>query len=87
MGTYGREAEFYRMFAPKLEVAVPYAHFVDFVPGTADVVIVMEDLAPQAKEIKSEDALSMKRRLPFRKRRSFTVPFGAKEAFRTRVVK
>ena len=49
MGTYEREAEFYRMFAPKLEVAVPYAHFVDFVPGTADVVIVMEDLAPRSQ--------------------------------------
>ncbi len=47
MGTYEREAEFYRMFAPKLEVAVPYTHFVDFVPGTADVAIVMEDLAPR----------------------------------------
>jgi len=47
MGTYRREAEFYRLLAPTIEVAVPYVYFVDFVPGTADVVIVMEDLEPR----------------------------------------
>ena len=47
MGTYEREAEFYRVFAPNIDVAVPYAYFVNFVQGTADVVIVMEDLAPR----------------------------------------
>ncbi|MEC7874826.1 MAG: phosphotransferase [Actinomycetota bacterium] len=47
MGTYRREVEFYRQIAPRIDVAVPYVHYLDFVPGSADVVIVMEDLHPR----------------------------------------
>jgi len=47
VGTYQREAEFYRRVAPMVEVAVPHLYYVDFVEGTADIVIVMEDLHPR----------------------------------------
>lgn len=47
VGTYQREAEFYRHIAPKLGVAVPRLYYVDFIEGTADIVIVMEDLYPR----------------------------------------
>jgi|TARA_B100001079_G_scaffold195051_1_gene168750 hypothetical protein len=47
MGTYQREIEFYRHIAPRIDVAVPHVHYLDFVPGSADVVIVMEDLHPR----------------------------------------
>jgi len=47
VGTYQREAEFYRRVAPMVEVAVPHLYYVEFVEGTADIVIVMEDLHPR----------------------------------------
>mgnify|MGYP001978370672 FL=1 len=47
VGTYQREAEFYRHVAPTIEVSVPQLYYVDFVEGTADIVIVMEDLDPR----------------------------------------
>ena len=47
VGTYQREGEFYRHVAPTIEVAVPHLYHVDFVEGTADIVIVMEDLDPR----------------------------------------
>ena len=47
VGTYQREAEFYRHVAPTIEVSVPHLYYVDFVEGTADIVIVMEDLDPR----------------------------------------
>lgn len=49
MGTYQREVEFYRQIAQRIDVAVPHVHYVDFVPGSADVVIVMEDLHPRVQ--------------------------------------
>ena len=49
MGTYQREAEFYRQIAQRIDVAVPHVHYIDFVPGSADVVIVMEDLDPRVQ--------------------------------------
>ena len=49
MGTYQREVEFYRHIAPRIDVAVPHVHYLDFVPGSADVVIVMEDLHPRVQ--------------------------------------
>ena len=49
MGTYQREAEFYRQIAPRIDVAVPHVYYLDFVPGSADVVIVMEDLHPRVQ--------------------------------------
>lgn len=49
MGTYQREAEFYRQIAQRIDVAVPHVHYLDFVPGSADVVIVMEDLHPRVQ--------------------------------------
>ena len=47
VGTYQREAEFYRHIAPKIGVAIPRLYYVDFIEGTADIVIVMEDLHPR----------------------------------------
>ena len=47
VGTYEREAEFYRHVAPKIGVAVPHLYYVDYVQGTADIVLVMEDLDPR----------------------------------------
>ena len=38
VGTYQREAEFYRHVAPTIEVSVPHLYYVDFVEGTADIV-------------------------------------------------
>lgn len=49
MGTYQREAEFYRQIAQRIDVAVPHVHYIDFVPESADVVIVMEDLDPRVQ--------------------------------------
>ena len=43
---YDREVGFYREIASTVAVARPYCHFAACEPGTADVVIVMEDLAP-----------------------------------------
>jgi hypothetical protein len=44
--TYETEVAFYRDLADTVEISRPHCYFVDIVPGTADVVLVMEDLAP-----------------------------------------
>lgn len=49
VGTYQREAGFYRHVAPTIEVAVPHLYYIDFVEGTADIAIVMEDLDPRVQ--------------------------------------
>jgi hypothetical protein len=44
--TYETEVAFYRDLADTVEISRPHCHFVDIVHGTAEVVLVMEDLAP-----------------------------------------
>jgi hypothetical protein len=44
--TYETEVAFYRDLADTVEISRPHCYFVDIVHGTADVVLVMEDLAP-----------------------------------------
>jgi hypothetical protein len=44
--TYETEAAFYRELASTVDVSRPVCFFADAVPGTADTVIVLADLAP-----------------------------------------
>jgi hypothetical protein len=44
--TYETEVAFYRDLADTVEISRPHCYFVDIVHGTAQVVLVMEDLAP-----------------------------------------
>ena len=44
--TYETEVAFYRDVAGTVEVARPHCFFADVEPGTPDVVLVLEDLAP-----------------------------------------
>jgi len=46
MGLYETEVAFYRELAPTLDVSRPYCYFAAVTPGTADAVVVLEDLAP-----------------------------------------
>jgi hypothetical protein len=43
---YETEVNFYRELAPTIDVASPRCHFASIRPGTADAVVVMEDLSP-----------------------------------------
>jgi hypothetical protein len=44
--TYETEVAFYRDLAHKVEISRPHCYFAKLEPGTAEVVLVMEDLAP-----------------------------------------
>src|SRR3954453_8657437 len=44
--TYETEVAFYRDLAPTVDISRPHCYFAELVSGTADVVLVMEDLAP-----------------------------------------
>jgi hypothetical protein len=44
--TYETEVAFYRDLADTVEISRPRCYFAELRPGTADVVLVMEDLAP-----------------------------------------
>ena len=44
--TYETEVAFYRDLAHTVEISRPHCYFADLRSGTADVVLVMEDLAP-----------------------------------------
>jgi hypothetical protein len=46
MRLYETEVAFYRELADTVEVARPHCYFAAVTPGTADAVLVMEDLAP-----------------------------------------
>jgi hypothetical protein len=43
---YETEVAFYRELAPTIDVASPRCHFASVRPGTAEAVVVMEDLSP-----------------------------------------
>ena len=45
--TYEREVAFYSSLRASLDVAAPHVYVADIRPGTADVVVLMEDLAPR----------------------------------------
>lgn len=45
-GLYRKEVEFYRQFAPLLEVRVPHIHFAGLSEDGADFVLLFEDLGP-----------------------------------------
>lgn len=45
-GTYEREVAFYTELAPTLDVARAHCWYAAVTPGTADTVVVLEDLAP-----------------------------------------
>ncbi len=45
-GTYETEVAFYRELAPTVEVNRPHCYFAAVEPGTADMVLVLEDLTP-----------------------------------------
>jgi hypothetical protein len=49
MRLYETEVAFYRELAHTVEVARPHCYFAAVTPGTADAVLVMEDLAPAAQ--------------------------------------
>lgn len=44
--TYETEVNFYRDLADSVEIRKPRCYFCDIVPGTAEVCLVLEDLAP-----------------------------------------
>jgi hypothetical protein len=44
--TYETEVAFYRDLAHTVDISRPRCHFAEVRPGTADVVLVMEDIAP-----------------------------------------
>jgi hypothetical protein len=44
--TYQTEVAFYRDLAHTVDISRPRCHFAEVRPGTADVVLVMEDIAP-----------------------------------------
>src|SRR3954452_25349272 len=44
--TYETEVAFYRDLAHTVDISRPHCYFVDIVHGTAEVVVVMEDLSP-----------------------------------------
>lgn len=44
--TYETEVAFYRDLAHTVDVSRPHCHFAEVRPGTADVVLVMEDITP-----------------------------------------
>jgi Phosphotransferase enzyme family len=44
--TYETEVAFYRDLAHTVDISRPHCHFAEVRPGTADVVLVMEDIAP-----------------------------------------
>lgn len=44
--TYETEIAFYRDLAHTVDISRPHCHFADIRSGTADVVLVMEDIAP-----------------------------------------
>lgn len=44
--TYETEVAFYRELAPTVSISRPHCHFADIEHGTANVVLLMEDLAP-----------------------------------------
>jgi hypothetical protein len=46
MKLYETEVAFYRDLAGSLDVSRPYCYFAAVIPGTAEAVVVMEDLAP-----------------------------------------
>ena len=45
LGMYEAEVRFYRELAPRTPTGLPRVHMSEIVPGTADFVIVMEDLS------------------------------------------
>ncbi len=45
LGMYEAEVRFYRELAPHTPTGLPHVHLSEIVPGTADFVIVMEDLS------------------------------------------
>jgi hypothetical protein len=45
-GTYETEVAFYRDLTDHVDISRPRCYFADLEPGTANVVLVMEDLAP-----------------------------------------
>jgi hypothetical protein len=47
--TYETEVAFYRDLAATVDISRPACHFAAVVPGTADVVLVLEDLAPSVQ--------------------------------------
>ena len=44
--TYETEVAFYRDLADTVDVSCPHCYFAEVESGTADVVVVMEDVAP-----------------------------------------
>ena len=44
--TYETEVAFYRDLAHTVDISRPHCHFAEIRSGTADVVLVMEDIAP-----------------------------------------
>ncbi|MGH9045858.1 MAG: phosphotransferase [Acidimicrobiales bacterium] len=46
LGLYETEVAFYKELAPTVDVGCPRCYFAAVEPGTADAVVVMEDLAP-----------------------------------------
>ncbi|MDG2113434.1 MAG: phosphotransferase, partial [Actinomycetota bacterium] len=47
--TYEREVAFYRELRDTVAIASPHAYAVDIRPGTSEVVVLMEDLAPRVQ--------------------------------------
>lgn len=47
--TYEREVAFYRELRDTVAIEAPHTYVVDIRPGTADVLVLMEDLAPRVQ--------------------------------------